>query len=359
MRIVHVVHRYFPHVGGSEEVVRQMSERLVSRGHDVSVITRGVRPSEVNGVRVIPVGGISSYLSALDEMTRGADILMVYGQKVWCSDWLSFSRLHCPLIYFPVGFDSWNKSVLHRLYYEIWQRRICRKADTLVALTRSEEDFLRSWVNHPRLSRVPNGVDWSYWQGEAGDIPEGVPRPFMLHAGGYHPTKRVDRLLRIAATLRERGVDVGLVTCGPNFEGAAKRLRSLAKSLRLGESYLGLGEVQRSTLKGLLTSCSVFVSASSFEGFGLTFLEALACGKPVVSGPVGVAPELAEKTGNVFIAHGMAGFVEGVEAFLQGDHDPKEAKDVATRYDWDRIIDLLEDVYLDAAQRGPPHRDAA
>ncbi len=347
MRILHLVHRYAPHIGGSEEVVRQMSERLARRGYEVVVLTMGPPRLPEGGVEIQTVRGFWDYRQKLDRLTRDAEVLMVYGQKVWGSDWLPLAKIHCPVVYFPVGFDSWDRSLLHQLYYRTWQRSICRRADVLVALTRSEEKFLRSWLDHRNLVRIPNGVDYDHWQRPVQGRVEGIRRPFLFHAGGYYANKHVDALLTIAALLRERGSNVGLVTCGPDFRRYRERMQHLATELGLERYYKALGEVSASNLRRLYDGCSVYLSASTFEGFGLTFLESLACGKPLVCRPVGVAPELAEQTGSVIVAEELEDLVAGTQHFLQEGHDPEESRAVARRYDWERVVDKLEEVYLD------------
>ncbi len=346
MRFLHAVHRYLPHIGGSEEVVRQMSERLAGRGYEVTVLTRGAAPANAGGVEIRPVGGFFDYRFTLGALTRDAEAFMVYGQKVWCSDWLPLVKVHAPLVYFPVGFDSWRRSLFHQIYYETWQKSICRKADVLVALTRGEAQFLGEWIDHPGLLQIPNGVDYGYWQTPPDESAVKIPGTFLLHVGGYYNNKRVDELLRITAALRRKGRRVDLVTCGADYKGNRERMVRLAEDLGVERHFHALGEVPAAALRSLYASCAVFVSASSFEGFGLTFLEALACGKPLVCRPVGVARELAEQTGSVIVAEEMEDLVAGVEHFLREGHDPEEGRAVAKRYDWERVVDRLEEVYL-------------
>ncbi len=327
-------------------MVRQLSERLARRGYEIVVLTRGALPRKKTGVDIVSIRGFLDYRSKLDSLSRTAEVMMVYGQKVWCSDWLPLARVHCPVVYFPVGFDSWGKSLFHRLYYRAWQKRICEMADILGALTKREEDFLKSWIGHDNLIRIPNGVDFEYWQKAPEDTTTQIAGPFLFHAGGYYNNKRVDTLIEVTAALHREGYEVDLVTCGPDFKHNRDRMRDLAKERGIERSYYALGEVAASTLRSLYESCEVYVSASTFEGFGLTFLEALACGKPLVCRPVGVAPELAERSKNILVADSVDSLASGIEHFLDEGCDPAESRTVARRYDWERVVDELEAAYL-------------
>lgn len=343
MRILHLVHRYYPHVGGSEEVVRQLSERLAKRDHDVLVLTRGTAESPDPRVELERVEGLLNYRSKLDHLSKGADVVMIFGQKVWCSDWLPLARVHCPVVYLPVGFDSWGRGPFYQLYYETWQRHICHRANALVALTESEERFLRDWINHPRLVRIPNGVDFGYWQESSPEKPP-FEGSFLFHAGGYYNNKRIADLVEVAARLQEAGFEIDLVTCGPDYGGNLEEAKRLAAARGLMR-YMPLEVLTPSELKGLYQNCAVCVSASIFEGFGLGFLEALACGKPLVCRPVGVAPELARQTGNVRTAEDLEGLVSHVAHFLQEGCTSEESKRVAANYDWEGVVDQLESLY--------------
>ncbi len=356
MNILHAVHRYYPWVGGSERVVREMSEGMAALGHHVMVLTRGRCVSEMNGVEV---RSTRHYRRDLDILTRGADILMVFGQKVWCSDWLPLSRIHCPLVYIPVGFDAFGKNLRHRLYYRFWQARVCRMADALVALTRSEETFLRAWIDHPRMTRIPVGVDIAYWRRPfRGRLPTDFPQgPFLFCPGGYYPNKNIEELVRQVFFLKEEGVLIDLVVCGPDVGGGLGRAKAVARELGVEVQVQLRREVDPELLKALYQRSSVVVSASTFEGFGLSFLEGLACGKPVVANPVGVIPELAHQTPNVWAASSHEEFSLGVRQFLENGHDPEESRATATEYALDRVIGEFEHLYATLADGGvgEPH----
>ncbi len=328
-------------------MVRQVSERLARRAYDVTVLTRGALPTPESGVEVRAITGFRDYRRKLARLTQEAEVLMVYGQKVWCSDWLPLARVHCPVVYFPVGFDRWRRSLLHQVYYQVWQRRVCRRADALVALTEGEEAFLREWLDPSYLRHIPNGVDFPRWQNPPEDFEPPLGVPFLFHAGGYYSNKRVEDLVRVLAALRAEGVEVGLVTCGPDFRGNRSQAEQLAASLGVEKAYRALGEVSAADLKGLFHACAVYASASTFEGFGLTFLEALASGKPLVCRPVGVAPALARASNSVVLADSEEAFAAGVDRLLRDGYNPEESRRVAAAYDWERVVDQLEALYID------------
>ncbi|MDX1611908.1 MAG: glycosyltransferase family 4 protein, partial [Candidatus Thermoplasmatota archaeon] len=203
-----------------------------------------------------------------------------------------------------------------------------------------------------RFHVVPNGVDAAYWEaGEAGDVRarHGLPEdaPLALFVGGFWPHKEVDTLIEATALTQE----IHLVLAGPD-RGRAEEIRALARSLGVEARVHMVGAVDRDELRALYHACDVHASASNNEGFGLTFLEAMACGKPVVARPVGVIPDLVDQDGVVEVAKDPQGFAASMTRLAATPAPGNVA--LARTYDWERILDQVEALYERVAQEGSP-----
>lgn len=130
----------------------------------------------------------------------------------------------------------------------------------------------------------------------------------VVHVSNFRPVKRVPWLVRaFAAALEGRAATLVLVGDGPD----QLECRALARELGIGEHVLFLGE--RDALAELLAPADVFALSSSSESFGLSALEAMSCGTPVVATDVGGVSEVVE--------HGVTGLLSSandLEAF--GSH---------------------------------------
>ncbi len=115
---------------------------------------------------------------------------------------------------------------------------------------------------------------------------------YILYVGNMGPHKNVSALLRAYARLRaEKRTDAKLVLCGSvKWGGEALKL---AGELGLSDSAIFLDYAPAADLPALYAGSAVFVYVSLYEGFGLPVLEAMACGRPVVTSSVSSLPEVA------------------------------------------------------------------
>jgi L-malate glycosyltransferase len=130
MKILHTVQRYAPDVGGSEEVIKQVSEHLASFGHEVVVATSATparKSTKLNGVEIIEfscsgnvVQGISGDAKGFTEFVRNSkfDIMLNYAAQIWSTD-LVFDllpELKFKKVFVPCGYSR-LKDPLFQGYY--------------------------------------------------------------------------------------------------------------------------------------------------------------------------------------------------------------------------------------------------
>ena len=144
MKILHTVEFYEPSVGGAQAVVREVSERLVARGHDVTVATTALphRTAFVrNGVHVagFDVTGnlVNGLRGAVDSYQRfladgDFDVMMAYAAQQWTVDaaWGLFDRVPYATVLAPCGFSGLRDPQYANYFKRL--PRLMRRLDRLI-----------------------------------------------------------------------------------------------------------------------------------------------------------------------------------------------------------------------------------
>ena len=164
-----------------------------------------------------------------------------------------------------------------------------------------------------QIDVIPNFVDLEFFRPKSGAWCSG---PAAVHVSNFRPVKQVPWLVRaFAMALQGRNATLILVGDGPDQPVA----RKTAEELGIEDKVRFLGV--RDALPQLLSPANVYCSTSSEESFGLSALEAMACGTPVVSTRVGGVPEVVEdgKTGFLTDLGDMESFASALGRLLFDD----------------------------------------
>jgi glycosyltransferase involved in cell wall biosynthesis len=175
------------------------------------------------------------------------------------------------------------------------QRAALRRADRVFAVSHSLRRLaLEAGVPEERTRRVGNGVDIERFRPLDRDRARAAlgldpVAPVLVSVGGLVERKGFHRVIELLPALRERypGL-VFLVVGGPSPEGDfSAELRRQVAALGLEDAVRFLGPWPPERLREVLSAAEVFVLATANEGWANVFLEAMACGLPVVTTEVG------------------------------------------------------------------------
>ena len=180
-------------------------------------------------------------------------------------------------------------------------------------------------------------------------------RPVVLFFGGLKPRKNLFLLLDVWRSVVAAHADARLVVAGggPLLEP----LRRRAERLGIGDTVVFTGYVPEAAKAAHFTLADVFLFPSAMEGFGLTVVEAMSAGLPVVSSDRGSLPELVLDGEGGFVCDPgrPERFVDRV-ALLLGDRTLREKLGAANRervarlFRWDRCVDATRRVYEQAIE---------
>jgi glycosyltransferase involved in cell wall biosynthesis len=251
------------------------------------------------------------------------------------------------------------------------EQRVVREADRIVAeCPQDRADLMRAYgADASRLSMVPCGVDLQQFRpGSKQEARRALgldPDEFIvLQLGRMVPRKGVDNVIQAMAHL-DHGRPLRLLVVGGNSADPddastpeIARLRQFAYRCGVAEAVTFVGQRQRDALRNYYLAADVFVSTPWYEPFGITPLEAMACGTPVIGSDVGGI--------RYSVADGVTGYLvpprEPIVLAQRLEHlraNPALASAmgragvhrVRSRFTWERVASDLLDVYHGASLR--------
>lgn len=367
MKILHTVHRYAPYTGGSEEVVQQLSERLVSLGHEVTVATTPSkdRTSRImNGVTIEEfdcggdlVQGIQGDASAYQAflLQSDADVLLNYGAQIWCTD-LVFDllpKLRMKKLMVPLGFYRMND----QRYQQYFKRMpdVLRQYDAVIYLSANGPD--KKFAEEHGLSNgivIPNAADRnSFEQTPRGNFRKkyGCEDKFIvINVSNHSHVKNHLLFWECAKHLKEDGCEVFLIG-NPLKSGVKKWLRECYTTCVLKSARYGIPmfeHLSRQEVLEAFVDADVFLFTSSFEASPLVMFEAFASKTLFVTTECGNVRDYSDV---VCIVQNEREAVEIIKEYTlhpeqfasrieKGYHYVKE------RLNWDTISREYENLYL-------------
>jgi glycosyltransferase involved in cell wall biosynthesis len=176
-----------------------------------------------------------------------------------------------------------------------------------------------------------------------------LPERFILFAGTLEPRKNVAGLLRAYRLLLDHDPRSPSLILAGSRGWLFDETRALIDELRLSEHVRWIDSPPDGDLAALYSAATIFVLPSHYEGFGLTVLEAMACGAPCIISDRGSLPEIAGGAATEIdpddvmeLAEAMAGVLNDVQLQQQLRHKGLER---AAEFSWERCARETLDVY--------------
>ncbi|HAM00793.1 MAG TPA: hypothetical protein DCQ30_00970 [Acidimicrobiaceae bacterium] len=235
-----------------------------------------------------------------------------------------------------------------------WMAHGARRATRVTTLSQhTADDLSRAFDVRPERIRVTYaGTDSPTGAGEAVPAVEGGP-PFLLYVGSSFPHKNLATLLAAMELLGPEN-ELRLVLAGPQDE-CAEVFRRRAEASTVGPRVVFAGRVDDHQLTWLYRNASVLVQPSLAEGFGLTGVEAMAHGLPVVAARASCLPEIYGEAASYFDPLDPGALAGAIRTVLR---DPARRSALASagtqrvkRYSWRATAAATLQCYREAVER--------
>ena len=355
-----------PEAGGAEVHLHEILKRMVVAGHAVTWVATGfagaAREEVVDGIRVLRGGSwwnanfVLPLIARRALRARDTDLVIEDINKI-----PFLLPLHTSLPVMAVVPHLFGTTVfretnpLFALYVLMWETFIpfVYRASRFVAISPStRDDLVRRGVAAARIDVVLCGLDHRRYR-----LLPAIARaevPTVVHLGRLRKYKGVDLVLKAFARVRGQVENARLIVVGDGPELPA--LHSLAHRLGLGTSVTFTGRMSGEDVVTVLNRAHVCVNASPKEGWGLTVVEANACGVPVVgSDRPGLRDSILEGETGFLVAYGdVEAFAAKTVALLRDRELWRRMSDASLAWaqsmTWEKTAEEMERVLTKAAR---------
>lgn len=397
LNVLVVTSFFFPDTyGGSNRVVYEISKRLAAKGHNVYVITRRINSSfskheNVNGIYVYRYNApgwrwvirnvftVINIVRVFRKLSCSIPFDIIHYHDVFSSFGINLATIgkkipkmatnHSPA-YLEVKVENPNISggfFLSRYTHNIlltiysWTIKIIEKwnfskAKKIIVLSRFSKQQLTDLygVREEKIKIISGGVDLAKFfpkfnRSEARKI-LGLPlnRPLLLTVRRLEHRMGLENLIRAVSKIKKKIPDILLIIGGKG---------SLENELKKKVSLLGIEDIVRfegfideNRLSSYYQAVDLYVSPTqALEGFGLSIVEALAAGTPVIGTPVGAIPEILKKIDKRFLFEGTHSdsIAKGIINVLTNQKEIDDFRSLCVKYaknnfNWDNATIEVE-----------------
>jgi glycosyltransferase involved in cell wall biosynthesis len=407
MKIIHVVLNYHPSVGGTQWLFKNISEGLVAQyNDDVTVLTvdslfgpekklfQKITPSKevINGVTVIRFSFVRWHLPLLRLI-----------QKIWVKlfkksnttiedlQYTIFSNgLNKTLANIKANVICGSSSAYSFTKYPLWRRHTAspkpfvsmgaihfsnennhaitpitlqalQQADKYIANTEFEKDNLAQLgIAEKNIDVIGCGVhteifekaNGSHIRHQLGLIENDVLFTFI---GRQEPQKNIDVLLQAFGKLQQQHSHVHLLIAGAETTYSATLQKQIIQLSKQQKNIHTINNFTEAEKANMYAASNVFVSASANESFGIVFVEAWACKKPVIAANIGAIASLVTHNYNgilvePFSSNSLYNAMQQllIDAALQQQLGNNGYNTVIEKYTWPVIVSKYRNTYSNA-----------
>lgn len=391
MKIAFITFEYPPLIfGGAGIYAINLANRLANLGHFVTIftpsignfdedviVTKNLKVKRIKISERLPFRALQFWLFLPGiikkfETESEFDIIHVNGNSYWFLKKLS-NAPHVLTVHHLVldSIRSNNLKFIKRIqdmggensiFSSLIENRCINSANKIIAVSKfTQTQIVRNYrLKANDIEVIYNGTNLNnyIYNGELEEIKTRWnldDRPIILFVGRIDDPRKGLLSLLVAFKKVLTKIDAILLVVG---KGEQKEARQLSEALGISSNLLFVGFLSQADLKKCYALCNIFVSSSRLEGFGLTILEAMDAGKPIVATNVGAIPELIKdrENGILVAIDDMDSLSDSIYLLLK---DELLAEEIGRRnkqyikdtFSWDTTADSVENLYYNLIDR--------
>ncbi len=358
---VALIHDHLAQDGGAEKVLKVLSDffptapiyTLLYEKKNVDKYFRD-RKIETSIIQRLP-GGVKHYQWYLLFMPIAVEFFDLRKYDLVISDTSSFAKgvitspdclhicyCHTPTRYLwsdthqyinELKYNKWFKKVISFVLNSIrlWDRAAADRVDFFIANSKTVQKRISKYYRRESVVIYPPVETDKFYISDLKEQPE--EEKYFLAGCRLAPYKRVDLVIEAFNILKSLGEDYRLKIFGDGID--LERLKKIAADNKNIE-FLGRVSEEEKTI--LFSQAQAFINPQE-EDFGITVVESMASGRPVIAYKKGGATEtvIEGKTGLFFDEQEAASLVKVLQKFKNSDFDPKEIREYSLKFSIDNF----------------------
>ncbi len=392
MNIALFTETYYPEVNGVANSVFLLKGELERQGHNVYVITTttpGAPKHEFNVFRVpsLPCFLITErrigmfYQPRLAHIIKRLDLDLIHTHtefSLGIFGRIMAKELNLPLIHtYHTIYEDYTHYVTRgkvldpqaKAFVRMFTKVCCNSVQRVIVPTEKVRDLLLTYNVIREMSVIPTGISLEKFKKEqySAEQTRKLKEQFgistsdriILYLGRISPEKNLQEVLEAMPEYLKERPDISMVIVGGG--PAREPLTKLAEALGLSKKVHFLGEQLWDRIGEFYQLGDVFVSASNSETQGLTYIEAMAAGLPVVAREDSCLEGILEHGKNGYLFHNRAELIEGLDRALEKQNAKalsEAAVSRAAEFSTESFAIAVEQVYQEVVEQQRKREDA-
>jgi teichuronic acid biosynthesis glycosyltransferase TuaC len=318
-------------ISGHTRVVDNLSKFLVKEGFDVTIGAIKFQKEPPNGVK-------REDLKLTNIISKIKNYDIIHNHQTKMNYFSLFTEK--PFIFQYHGASMKLQKINLFLSLMLCQKKISK----LVSVSKAALLQLPKFAENIPTEVIYNGIDSEYYKLK-NNFEQKKSEPQLFFAGNLFQYKNVQFIIRSLNKLKEHYPNFVLRIAG---DGEYKiKLEEIIKEQKLEKNVFLLGRIDDEFLRKEYCSSDVYISASTFETFGMPLLESMSCFKPVVVSKIPPHEELVNgsRAGECFSMDND----EIIEKIIKVYENKEElgilGRKFAEKYDWIEIVKMYKTLY--------------
>lgn len=384
MKILHVIANLAPRYGGPSQAILGMTQSLAAIGNEVTIYTTN---QDGDGILEVPLDqhickdGVSiKYFQIQNPRFFGTSLPMAKKLKFELKR-KNFDIVHIHSLYMFHGAVAAHYCRKYNIPYiirphgtldpflynrhrkrkamieKLFENKNIKNAAALHYTTEEEKLLARPFISHDRGFIVPNGINLNDYRksvdlgGFRSKYPETKNKKIILFFSRLNFKKGLDLLIDAYAKITLTRDDVHLVIAGPDNEGYGQQVKQWITSHNLNNRVTFTGMLRGEAKLEVLYDSDIFVLPSYSENFGISVIEAMICGLPViVSNKVNIYRELMDNNAGEVVNCDSIEITQSILKLINDEEYSKKLSEngkklVEEQFQWSKVGQSLNSNY--------------